>query len=38
LKGVQFSTGIGIRASAAIADNDTTILAANELMFNVEYV
>lgn len=37
LKGMQFSTGIGIRASAAVADNDATVLAANELFFNVEY-
>jgi hypothetical protein len=36
-KGKQFTTGIGIRASAAIADNDTTALAANELSFNVDY-
>lgn len=35
--GKQFTTGIGIRASAAIADNDTTALAANELLFNVDY-
>lgn len=36
-KGKQFATGIGIRASAAVADNDTTVLAANELTFNVDY-
>lgn len=34
---IACSTGIGIRASAAIADNDTTVLAANELVFNVQY-
>lgn len=34
---IQCSTGIGIRASAAVADNDTTVLAANELFFNVTY-
>lgn len=38
LKGMQFSAGIGIRASAAVADNDATALAANEQFFNVEYV
>lgn len=38
LNGMQFSTGIGIRASTGIADNDTGALAANELVFNVEYV
>lgn len=36
-KGIACGTGIGIRASAAIADNDTTALAANELIFNVQY-
>lgn len=36
-KGIACATGIGIRASAAIADNDTTVLAANELIFNVQY-
>jgi hypothetical protein len=36
-KGKQFATGIGIRASAAVADNDATALAANELFFNVDY-
>ena len=36
-KGIACATGIGIRASAAIADNDTTALAANELIFNVQY-
>lgn len=37
LNGIQFSTGIGIRASTGIADTDTGSLAANELIFNVEY-
>jgi hypothetical protein len=37
-KGKQFATGIGIRASAAVADNDTTALAANELTSNVDYI
>lgn len=36
-KGRDFSTGIGIRASSAIADNDTTVLVANEVVFNVGY-
>ena len=36
--GRQFSTGIGIRASAGIAHNDTAALTANELTFNVSYV
>jgi hypothetical protein len=36
-KGKDFPTGIGIRASAAVADNDATVLAANELFFNVDY-
>ena len=36
-KGKACATGIGIRASGAIADNDTTALAANELFFNVSY-
>lgn len=36
-KGKAFSTGIGIRVSAAIADNDTTVLAANEVVGNVGY-
>jgi len=37
LNGMQFGTGIGIRATTGIADNDTGALAANELVFNVEY-
>lgn len=36
-KGVAFSTGIGIRVSGAIADNDATVLAANEVIGNVLY-
>lgn len=36
--GKQFATGIGIRASTGIADNDTGALAANELTFNVDYI
>jgi hypothetical protein len=36
-KGKQFATGIGIRVSGAVADNDTTVLAANEVMANVDY-
>ena len=30
-------TGIGIRVSGAVADNDTTALAANEVLVNVQY-
>ncbi len=36
-KGKTFATGIGIRVSGAIADNDTTVLAANEVTANVDY-
>lgn len=36
-KGLAFSTGIGIRVSGAVADNDTTVLAANEVMVNASY-
>lgn len=36
-KGVQFTTGIGIRATTDIADTGTGALAANELVFNVDY-
>jgi hypothetical protein len=36
-KGKAFSTGIGIRVSGAVADNDTTVLGANEVMGNVGY-
>lgn len=35
--GVEFTTGIGIRVSAAIADNDNTSLSANGVMGNVLY-
>ena len=31
------ATGIGIRVSGAIADNDTTVLAANEVTINVGF-
>ncbi len=37
ISGINFSTGIGIRVTAAIADNDNTSLAANEIMGNVLY-
>lgn len=33
--GVVFGTGIGIRVTAAVADNDTTALAANVVLGNV---
>jgi len=35
--GLAFGTGIGIRVTAAIADNDATVLAANEIIGNVLY-
>lgn len=35
--GVAFGTGIGIRVTGAIADNDNTSLAANTVMGNVFY-
>lgn len=35
--GLACATGIGIRASAAVADNDTTVLGTNDLTFNVSY-
>ncbi|VTR96054.1 Uncharacterized protein OS=Sorangium cellulosum So0157-2 GN=SCE1572_38740 PE=4 SV=1 [Gemmata massiliana] len=35
--GVVFTTGIGIRVTGAIADNDATALAANEVLGNVLY-
>lgn len=35
--GVACATGIGIRVSAAVADNDATALTANEVLVNVQY-
>jgi hypothetical protein len=35
--GIACATGIGVRVSAAVADNDTTALTANEVMVNVQY-
>lgn len=35
--GLACATGIGIRASAAVADNDATVLGTNDLTFNVSY-
>ncbi len=35
--GIAFSTGIGIRVTAAAADNDATVLAANAIVGNVLY-
>lgn len=35
--GIACATGIGIRVSGAVADNDTTVLAANEVFVNVQY-
>jgi hypothetical protein len=36
-QGLAFSTGIGIRITNAIADNDATALTANTVVANVEY-
>lgn len=36
-KGLAFSTGIGMRCTAAVADNDTTALSANTVIGNVDY-
>lgn len=36
-KGMAFGTGIGIRVTNAIADNDNTALTANTVMVNVQY-
>jgi hypothetical protein len=35
--GIACATGIGVRVSGAVADNDTTALAANEVMVNIQY-
>lgn len=35
--GLEFSSGIGFRCTGAIADNDATVLAANEVTGNIEY-
>ncbi len=35
--GKKFTTGIGIRVSLAVADNDSTVLGANDVMGNVGY-
>ncbi len=35
--GRAFSAGIGIRVSGAVADNDATVLAANQVIVNVGY-
>jgi hypothetical protein len=35
--GIVFGTGIGIRVTAAVADNDNTALAANAILGNVFY-
>lgn len=35
--GIVCGTGIGVRVSAAVADNDATALTANEVMVNVQY-
>lgn len=36
-KGLACTLGISIRVTAAVADNDTTILGANEIIGNVQY-
>lgn len=36
-KGRVFTTGVGIRVSGAIADNDATVLTANAVVANVGY-
>jgi len=35
--GLEFSNGIGIRVTAAVADNDNSSLAANEIVGNILY-
>lgn len=37
-KGLQFATGIGLRVTAAIADNDATALTANVVVGNIDYI
>lgn len=36
-KGMAFSSGIGFTITAAMADNDTTAVAANEIVVNIDY-
>lgn len=36
-KGIAFATGISVRVTAAVADNDATALNANEVIGNLEY-
>lgn len=36
-KGLAFATGIGIRVTGAVADNDTTALSASEVAVNAGY-
>lgn len=36
-KGIQFTNGIAIAITAGIADNDTTALAANDCILNLQY-
>lgn len=35
--GLEFSAGIGIRVTAGVADNDATVLSANDVMGNVGF-
>ncbi len=36
--GLKFSTGIGLRVTLGIADNDNTVLTSNNIMGNVIYI
>lgn len=36
--GIAFGTGLGIGITGAIADNDTTAVAANQVTVNLQYV
>ncbi len=36
-QGIACGTGIGWRVTGAVADNDTTVLAANQVFGNIEY-
>ena len=37
-QGIEFLTGIGIRATQLVADNDATAPAANDVVVNVGYL
>jgi len=36
--GINFTTGISMRASTGVADNDNTAPAANQVIVNIEYL